>query len=120
MRTNAGDEHAEKMLAELAAYFGEPVMPITRYCQALRTWHVAIDAGAARGDKQLQHIAEAASVVRLAVAKSNLLARLLYDGEKWREKPCPVHLGRWSGCTWGDNECEHCMSGANVTGWCRL
>lgn len=33
----------------------------------------------------------------IVIPKSNLLARLLYGGEKLRTTPCPVHCGTWSG-----------------------
>jgi hypothetical protein len=54
-----------------------------------------------------------------AIIKSNLLWRLMYEDEKLRTVPCPIHKGRWSGCTLpADSGCNGaCMSGANVTGW---
>lgn len=57
--------------------------------------------------------------IRRAISKSNLLLRLLYEGEKLRTKQCPVHLGKWSGCKLPEEtECKGaCMSGYNVTGW---
>lgn len=46
--------------------------------------------------------AEVAGIGRLAVEKSDLLCRLLYGGERGPSRtPCPVHLGKWSGCHWG-------------------
>lgn len=51
----------------------------------------------------------------LAIDKSNLLARILYSGEKMRTQMCPEHKGRWSGIEWGpDNACPH---RCQLTGW---
>jgi hypothetical protein len=52
------------------------------------------------------------------IRKSNLLNRLLYQGQKLRTRMCPVHQGRWSGCAWEALPCG-CQNGAgaNVTGW---
>ena len=36
--------------------------------------------------------------IRLAIAKSCLLDRLIYGGETLRKKMCPTHKGHWSGC----------------------
>ena len=38
----------------------------------------------------------------LAIGKSDLLARLIYGGERGpSQTPCPVHNGKWSGCHFG-------------------
>lgn len=50
----------------------------------------------------------------LAIHKSNLLARLLYSGEKLRTKKCPEHKGKWSGIEWSDTVCPH---KCQLTGW---
>jgi hypothetical protein len=50
----------------------------------------------------------------LAVHKSNLLARLLYSGEKLRTKMCPIHKGKWSGVEWPGEACPH---KCQLTGW---
>ena len=59
------------------------------------------------------YAANVASVFR-DISKSNLLARILYGGEKIRETMCPVHKGRWSGIEWSDNACPH---KCQLTGW---
>lgn len=46
------------------------------------------------------------------VLKSNLLARLIYGGEKIRTRMCPKHKGVWSGMP--SSNCEH---GCQHTGW---
>jgi hypothetical protein len=51
----------------------------------------------------------------LAVDKSSLLDRLVYAGEKLREKPCPIHEGRWQGCY--PEPCRLCNYGCQTTGW---
>ncbi len=50
----------------------------------------------------------------LAIGKSNLLARILYSGEKMRTQMCPEHKGRWTGIEWADNACPH---KCQLTGW---
>jgi hypothetical protein len=50
------------------------------------------------------------------VGKSCLLGRMIYGGEDLRTRPCPLHGGRWSGCT--PEACPGgCNYGINVTGW---
>jgi len=53
------------------------------------------------------------------VTKSCLLDRLIYGKEKLRTVPCPVHQGKWSGCSFDHPPCEYCYYGSNVTGWVR-
>lgn len=121
-------EEAQEMLGKLSLYYKEPVKPISQYCKAFETWQKAVEAGADRAvaegteeplnaQRSLKRMAEVIREVSLLVSKSNLLARLLYDGEELRTEPCPIHKGHWSGCTWGEGCCPHCMSGCNVTGW---
>lgn len=101
------DERAAEMLEQLTAHFGVPVMPLTRYCDALRTWaKCIIDRDGYDGSG----LARAVSVVGLGIEKSSLLARLLYEGEPLRTKKCPVHDGTWCGI----NPCPH---GCGETGW---
>jgi hypothetical protein len=66
---------------------------------------------------ELLHFEEAAYQVErtfLGIHKSNLLARLLYAGEKLRTKKCPEHKGHWSGIEWSDTVCPH---KCQLTGW---
>ena len=109
-------QQAEHMLHTLSEHYGEPVMPISRYCQALETWGHAVAANHSNEGDELHHIAVVVGPVTLAIRKSNLLARLIYDGQKLRSQPCPVHKGHWSGCVFEDPGCG-CVSGGNVTGW---
>ncbi len=47
------DEQANEMLAKLSRHFREPVMPISRYCKGLRTWHEALEDRAYRKKLEL-------------------------------------------------------------------
>jgi len=61
--------------------------------------------------------------LHLGINKSNLLWRVLYQGEAIRATPCPTHQGRWSGLDAGkapqgipqDEWGPHCECG--MTGW---
>lgn len=114
---------------------------VERYCRAFETWAKAarrkpaeaevIAAGCAAlrarfsGVVPVRKLCEAfgelldeRSAMRLAldIEKSCLLDRLIYGGEELREEPCPLHHGRWSGCT--PDPCPAgCSYGDNVTGW---
>ena len=72
-------------------------------------------------DYQLDHLrgyesaAESANYTFLQIRKSNLLARLLYEGETLRKQRCPEHKGKWSGIEGGpDSVCPH---KCQLTGW---
>lgn len=157
------DEEAEAMLARLSRHYGEPVMPIDRYCAALSTWGRvigerlerhreelfpnikskddakqsaaykayseamdAVDAGNLKPGDDLKRwsalldlhtdktLAHEVAHVFLQIRKSNLLARLLYNGEKLRTKMCPEHKGKWTGIEWGNNRCP---PNCQLTGW---
>jgi hypothetical protein len=100
------DTEAAAMLEELQKYFKEPVMPVSRYCDALQTWGQAI----VDRDGYEAELPAAINGVFLAIRKSNLLARLIYGGEELRTRKCPEHEGRWSGI----GICRH---GCGETGW---
>ncbi len=116
------------MLLQLCRHFNEPVMPMGRYCIALRTWAQCVtdahheDVAAELHPLANQHgrSARFAHLVpffrdlELAISKSALLARLLYDGEPVRTEKCPEHQGHWSGLEFGRNACPH---GCQLTGW---
>lgn len=100
------EHEAKAMLAKLTEHYGEPVMPIHRYCRALSTWvQVRAKAPGKRGyeAKHLHHILT-------DVLKSSLLYRLIYVGEPLRTAPCPEHKGVWSGL-------GTCVHGCDLTGW---
>lgn len=161
------DEQANELLAALSSFYGVPVMPISRYCEALRTWQRSLDERVNRiraelypgidGDSkdpatveaydqfkkeqkpedffataraenrqitereyqrmdlaQYMSISDSVGDVFLQIGKSNLLARLLYVGEKLRTQMCPEHKGKWSGVEFSDTRCPH---GCQLTGW---
>lgn len=107
-------EEAEAMLVRLTAHYKEPVMPIGRYCLALKMWQGAL-RDVAKSDS-LGTLSKSVDHAFLAIRKSNLLFRTLYLGQAMRTTKCPKHDGRWSGCT--AEPCPHgCSVGMNVTGW---
>jgi hypothetical protein len=60
-------------------------------CNALAAWAEVAEVTSPR-----------AGSGRLAIAKSDLLSRLIYGGERGPSRtPCPIHQGRWSGCHFG-------------------
>lgn len=109
------DAEVDRMLVELRAHFGEPVLPMSRFCSAIETWMMAIEALAQetaddewrQGYEYHTHLTQ----IRVDIHKSNLLARLLYGGESLRTQRCPLHKGRWSGTGMG------CSHGCGGTGW---
>lgn len=117
---------AKEMLDKLAAYYGEPVFPISRYCRAFYLWARAIEKANDPEDfvprhenDKIEHKAGhgyARSIGRMLtdITKSNLLARLLYGGEKLRKRQCPEHKGHWSGMEFYESRCKH---GCGLTGW---
>lgn len=113
MSSELDRKQAEQMLEQLRAYYREPVMPLSRFCSGLRKWGEAMLKGGPKGAAYKDLGSMVLQVVGSA-SKSNLLFRIFFLGEDPRERPCPVHQGRWSGCFQSD--CG-CMSGSNVTGW---
>lgn len=103
------EAQAAEALEALQTFYGQPVLPVRRYCDALETWaRVYVEK---RPSARL-----ALADVRLAIVKSNLLARLIYGGQKLRTRPCPIHKGEWSGCV--PEPCAGgCSDGINLTGW---
>lgn len=113
------DEEAEELLKKLSKHYQQPVMPVQRYCEALKTWADCLETAASEDDEagtrpRFKYLMPMLDDVRLAISKSNLLWRLIYGGEKLRTKKCPEHKGRWSGLSSPDNDCEH---GCDFTGW---
>jgi hypothetical protein len=129
MRDGEGGESEQAvadMQRRLAAHYGEPVLPVSRYCNAFRVWHQALierqqreDAAVACGeldeqfrDDALREALEALNNphLQMQIAKSNMLGRLIYGGQNVRTQMCPVHKGVWSGL-------GHCDHGCDETGW---
>lgn len=61
-----------------------------------------------------EEFARRVEFVFLQIRKSNLLARIIYEGEKLRTKMCPEHKGEWSGIESSGNICPH---KCQLTGW---
>jgi len=114
------DEEAQEMLKELSKHFKEPVLPISKYCGALRTWQRCVyesyqeEKEAGEAHPCFQHLVSSMEDVELAINKSSLLWRLIYNREDLRTKKCPVHKGKWSGVPSPESDCEH---GCDLTGW---
>jgi hypothetical protein len=107
------EKEAREMLRRLSEYFNQPVMPISEYCRGLETWARCIEE--ANETKQTRHGSAYAPVLGELlrdIRKSDLLWRLLYDGQQLRTRKCPLHRGHWAGVT-----SEVCPHGCGHTGW---
>jgi hypothetical protein len=117
--TDLTDEQRRFYTQELTKHYGEPVMPVSRYCDKISQYIKALsqcETGGALSQQQLEELKPHLLGFHLMTAKSNLLHRLLYLDEDLRTKKCPEHNGVWSGCDWPP--CPHgCSSGNNITGW---
>jgi len=114
-------DEAVQLRARLEEIEGEPVRAVSEYCAAFKAWDEAIKQRIERepGNEETarwKSYSQALDLLRLPILKSNLLARLIYEGHEVRPEPCPVHGGHWSGCVWEDLPCG-CVVGGNVTGW---
>lgn len=103
---------------QLAQHYGEPVRPVSAYCEAFEQWFdiIRTTALARAKDDPLRTLGEAlngvAFTLPLAIRKSSLLWRLIYGGEPLRTERCPTHWGVWSGLPSFGNDCE-----CDLTGW---
>lgn len=99
-----------ELIQELERRHREPVMPVSFYCDALRTW-----ARVVQENKYVsKQFGEFLDDFDLYVSKSSLLGRLIYSKEKLRTKKCPLHEGHWNGQAMMRGDCPHKCSG---TGW---
>lgn len=102
------------LLRDLTAHFGEPVRPVSKYCEALITWARVVQErveSTPQGEhSQWEAYASHLIYIIKDIHKSNLLDRLIYGGENLRTEPCPKHKGRWSGIL-------PCELGCDSTGW---
>lgn len=95
------EKEAAAALATLIEYHGEPVMPVSAYCERLYEWMAAIEAlnanprdGVEEQGSNYHHLLGA---IEMDISKSNLLYRTIYCGRPKRSTPCPVHKGHWAG-----------------------
>ena len=94
---------------------------INKFCHAMDTWaHVCqkdLPTDSEHVRRWRKEFSQHWQFIRLAIAKSCLLDRLIYGGEKLRKEMCPIHQGRWSGCNIsGEDPCE-CQHDTCITGW---
>lgn len=86
-----------------------PKLTADEYCRILEQWAQLVVGSNPR-------LYDAVQLVRSTMLKSNYLARRLYGGDEHRTIRCPLHKGRWSGCS--PEPCPHgCSWGMNITGW---
>lgn len=92
-------------------------MPINRFCDAISTWFSCIirmndEMGDGerwcQGSSYFQELPH----IEIDIRKSNLLWRLLYEGERLRTVKCEVHKGHQTFNLDNRNEC-----GCDGTGW---
>lgn len=128
----ADDGDVGRMREALGLHYGEPVRPVSEYCNALWDWFDACQVAAEeydalteeqrawRSPPPLYEIREHLWKLRyLDIGKSNYLWRRIYAGDPHRTEKCPKHKGHWSGCYPPGTEhgdCE-CVFGGNTTGW---
>lgn len=94
------------------------------FCKSFDAWAEACAAPLPTDDQGRSEWRKAFSehwgFISLAIRKSCLLDRLIYGGEKLRKETCPVHKGRWSGCSIDPQsagcDCRHDIC---ITGWQR-
>lgn len=115
------EEEAQKLLTRLEEYYRQPVMPLGKFCAAIKLWFRCIEKNntdpllsraAYQGNAYYKHLRQ----IEIDIEKSNLLGRLLYAKEKFRTQPCPTHRGHWSGEAMFFEKCPHNCDG---TGWLR-
>lgn len=103
-------EQREQVFHELREYFGEPMLPVTKYCKALETY------ANLKAEKD-EEFAKYYRFLIIDIYKSCLLDRLIYCGEELRTEKCPKHDGHWSGINFGKDQCECLCSCGCTTGW---
>lgn len=116
-RDHALEETDPEVLRMLSEAHREPVLPMSRFCSAISTWFRVIERLNAavtpeeswRGTQGKNYHSVLFQIER-DIRKSNLLARLLYGGQKLRTQACPIHKGKYNGE--GD-----CSEGCEGTGW---
>lgn len=113
------EDEAQAMLQKLHAWYRQPCLPVSKYCDALQTWSERYLEIQGEHAETLEERLEKAREVeqwlirfRIDIRKSNLLYRLIYLGESLRQRPCPVHHGRWYGL-----HPDTCPHDCGHTGW---
>lgn len=81
-------EHAADF-DRLTAIMGEPVLPLSVVCEAVRTWADASEQGF-----------EVKRALNVSISKSGLMFRLLFWGEQLRTERCEYHKGKMDTGLW--------------------
>jgi hypothetical protein len=105
----AAEQERVALLDRVSRLYQEPVLPLSRFCQALKIWGLMAEKRGIIPPGSYQ-------AVSLGIEKSNLLGRIIYGDQLPRTTPCPLHEGRWSGLEHPDNPCPY---GCELTGWLR-
>ncbi len=109
-------------------HYGQPVRPVSHYCERLAEYAEALDDAIGRGSEgpfreagEARTVRDGLRLLRTWALKSNCLWRLIYDDEPLRTERCPEHKGRWTGCDFNGPTCgcgdTRSGKGTNVTGW---
>jgi len=110
---------AEELLLRLQKFYGQPVMPLGRFCKAITTWMECIvqnntDPELSKAGFHGRDYYTFLNEMSTDIEKSNLLGRLLFAREPLRTKKCPIHKGHWSGEAMFLKPCPEKCGG---TGW---
>ena len=118
------DEQEAAMFAALTRKAGEPVLRLSKVCNAVRDYARALKEQLLREPPTDKHDAEREKtrcyvlddLVHRSIPKSGLMARLLYLGEELRTEMCPDHNGKMDTAIWcgGSPACPH---GCQGSGW---
>ena len=116
------EKEAQEWLRRLERFYGQPVLPLNRFCDAIELWMdciarnntdpALVDGDSRHGRKYFEFLRS----IRIDIRKSNLLGRLLYAGEPLRTRMCPLHKGHYDGDAMFFHKCPHKCDG---TGWLR-
>lgn len=115
------EQEAQELCRRLEKFYGEPVLPLSRFCHAVETWMDCIvknntDPELSESGYHGRDYHQSLAQMRIDIRKSNLLGRLLYAKEPLRTRMCPIHKGHWSGDAMFFHPCPHLCDG---TGWLR-
>lgn len=109
------DDEAETLRKQLEEHYKEPVRPISFFCDSIKTWFRCIERRNEDGkDGQGKDYHRQLQFIEIDIEKSDLLFRLIYQGQKLRTQKCSIHKGKWSGIPFPGDECPE---GCGHTGW---
>ena len=110
------DPEAEAALKALCKHYRQPVLPLSRFCEAVRTWFRAIERN--NTDPSLGRPGRHSKARMTSRTPQHRAGHLKVQPprpastcwEKLRTVPCPEHKGHWT----GDGKCQ-----CEGTGWLR-